>query len=460
MKHQNFITSYLQVFLATLYLFITYSLKLTAITLGDKMNVLVIGSGGREHAMVWKISKSNKINKIYCVPGNGGISEIAECVNINPEETDELIRFVKKNSIDITVVGPEIPLAKGIVGEFEKNNLRIFGPSKEAARLEGSKSFAKEFMKQNNIPTAKFKTFDSIEKVKNFIEECRFPLVIKADGLAAGKGVIIVDSMEDALKTLYNIMEIKIFGQAGDKVIVEEMLHGEEASFLVFTDGNSVIPMPSSQDHKRIFDNDQGPNTGGMGAYSPAPVINKSLEKKIMERVIYPTINGMKKEGKIYKGILYAGIMVCNGEPFVLEFNARFGDPETQPILMRMKSDIIPVIEAVINGNLGEIKINWDERAAVCIVMASKGYPGDYEKGKEIAGLSEAGELDDVVIFHAGTKKEENKFYTTGGRVLGVTALGNGIKEAISRAYEATEKISFDGAHFRKDIGKRALGRI
>ena len=424
------------------------------------MNVLLIGSGGREHAMVWKIAGSRKVNKIFCAPGNGGISEIAECVNINPEETEKLISFAKGNSIDITVIGPEIPLVNGIVDEFEKNNLRIFGPAKDAARLEESKSFAKEFMKQNNIPTAKFKTFDSIEKAKSFIEECRFPLVIKADGLAAGKGVIIVDSMEDALKTLNDIMERKIFGSAGDKVIIEEMLHGEEASFLVFTDGNSVIPMPSSQDHKRIFDNDEGPNTGGMGAYSPAPVINKSLEKKIMERVIYPTINGMKKEGKIYKGILYAGIMVCNGEPFVLEFNVRFGDPETQPILMRMKSDIMTVIEAVINGNLGEIKINWDDRSAVCIVMASKGYPGDYEKGKEISGLREAGELDDVAVFHAGTKKDGNKFYTTGGRVLGVTALGNGIKEAIARAYEATEKIHFEGAQFRKDIGRKALERI
>jgi len=359
----------------------------------------------------------------------------------------------------LTLVGPELPLVNGIVNEFEKNDLRIFGPSKEAARLEGSKSFAKDFMRQNNIPTGKFQIFDSRKKAKSFIEECSLPLVIKADGLAAGKGVIIVESVKDALKTIDEIMVKKIFGKAGDKVIIEEMLHGEEASFLVFTDGNFVSPMPSSQDHKRIFDNDEGPNTGGMGAYSPAPVITKNLENRIMEKIILPTIQGMKREGKIYKGVLYAGLMICNGEPFVLEFNVRLGDPEAQPILVRMKSDIIPIIEAVINGDLEKEKIDWDERSAVCIVMASKGYPGEYEKGKEISGLAEASELDDVFIFHGGTKKSNNLFYTSGGRVLGVTALGNGIKEAISKAYCATSKIHFEGAHFRKDIGRKALAR-
>ena len=423
------------------------------------MKVLVIGSGGREHAIVWKISKSNKAKKIFCAPGNGGISEIAECVNINPEVSDNLINFAKKEKIDLTVVGPEVPLVNGIVNDFEKNNLRIFGPYKEAAKLEGSKSFAKDFMKRNNIPTAKFQTFDSIKKAKNFIEECSFPLVIKVDGLAAGKGVIIVNSLEEASKTLNDIMVKKKFGGAGEKVVIEEMLHGEEASYLVFTDGNSVISMPSSQDHKRIFDDDRGPNTGGMGAYSPAPVINRKLEKKIMEKIIFPAVQGMKREGKIYKGILYAGIMVCNGEPFVLEFNVRFGDPETQPILMRMKSDIIDVIEAVIDRNLEEAKIEWDTMAAVCIVMASKGYPGDYERDKEISGLSEVSELDDVFVFHAGTRKSNGKFYTSGGRVLGVTALGNGIEEAITRAYEVTSKINFEGAHYRRDIGRKALGR-
>lgn len=423
------------------------------------MNILVIGSGGREHALVWKISRSKKVKKIFCAPGNGGISEIAECVDIKPEETDRLLSFAKKNSIDITVVGPELSLVNGIVDEFEKHNLKIFGPCKEAARLEGSKSFSKEFMKQHNITTARFQSFDSFEKAKSFVEECEHPLVIKADGLAAGKGVILADSKEDAIKAVDEIMVKKAFGNAGERVVIEEMLCGEEASFLVFTDGNSVIPMPTSQDHKRIFDNDEGPNTGGMGAYSPAPVITKKLEDRVMEKVIFPVIAGMKKIGNPYKGILYAGLMICKGEPFVLEFNVRFGDPEAQPILMRMKSDIIPIIEAVIAGNLEKVKIDWDSRAALCIVMASKGYPGDYEKGKKISGLQEAAELDNVVVFHSGTKKSGSDFLTSGGRVLGITALGDGIKEAIDRAYEATDSISFEGAQYRRDIGKKALNR-
>jgi phosphoribosylamine--glycine ligase len=423
------------------------------------MKVLVVGSGGREHALVWKIAQSPRVKKIYCAPGNAGIAQMAECLSISAEDVKGLTAWAEKEKIDLTVVGPEAPLTLGMVDIFRARGLRVFGPSQKAAEIEGSKAFTKELMKKYGIPTGESETFTDPAAAIKYIKGKGAPLVVKADGLAAGKGVIICRKVEEALSALDLILVQKAFGAAGAKVVVEEFLEGEEASFLAFTDGETVLPLPTSQDHKAIYDNDQGPNTGGMGAYSPAPVVTEKVHREAMEKVMIPTVRGMAREGRKYQGVLYAGLMIKDEKPKVLEFNARFGDPEAQPLLMRLKSDLIPILEATIDGKLSNHKMELEDRSSVCVVVASGGYPGSYEKGKVISGLREAARVRDAFVFHAGTAMKEGKVVTNGGRVLGVTALGNGIQEAIQRAYEAVAKISWEGAYYRKDIGHKALAR-
>ncbi len=423
------------------------------------MKVLVVGSGGREHALVWKLSQSNSVSGIYCSPGNGGISAIADCVGIDADDIEGLLAFAKKEKIDFTVVGPEAPLVSGIVDIFEKEGLHIFGPVSQGAKLEGSKAFSKNFMRKHGIPTAEFQIFDNSDEAADYIRGKKYPLVVKADGLAAGKGVFVCSSAAEAEEAAGLIMKKGIFGKAGREIVVEECLKGEEASILAFCDGNTIMPMDSSQDHKRIFDGDKGPNTGGMGAYSPAPVITGNLMKVIDEKILQRTIRGLKKEGIKYKGVIYAGIMVTDKGPMVLEYNVRFGDPETQPLLMRMKTDLMEVIKTVSAGDLNKIKLEWDDRAAVCVVMASGGYPGKYDKGFEVTGLEKAGSINDVFVFHAGTRRKDGRILTSGGRVLGVTALGNNIEKAVEKAYGAAGLIKFDGVFFRKDIGHKALAK-
>jgi len=416
-----------------------------------------VGGGGREHALVWKVAQSPKVSKIYCAPGNAGISEQATLVPIKANDLSGLLKFALQEKIDLTVVGPEEPLTKGIVDLFTSNSLSIFGPSKKAAEIEGSKVFAKEVMKKYHIPTASFEVFDDRKEAVGYIRKHGTPIVVKADGLAAGKGVIICKTTEEAIQSVDQIMIEKIFKEAGNRVVIEECLIGEEASYIAFTDGKTILPMASSQDHKAAFNRDQGPNTGGMGAYSPAPVVTEQVHRRIMEEVLKPLIQGMSEEGKPYKGAIYAGVMINEGHPKVLEFNARFGDPETQPVLMRMRGDIIPILEACIKGDLSKWEIEWDNRAAVCVVMASKGYPGDYERGKAMSGLKEVSQMKDVFVFHAGTAFQDGQIVTNGGRVLGVTGLGKDIPNAIERTYEAVKKISWDGVHYRTDIGQKAL---
>ncbi len=423
------------------------------------MKILVVGSGGREHALVWKIAQSPRVTKIFCAPGNAGISEQATITPIRANDLNGLLKFALKEEVDLTVVGPEEPLTKGIVDLFESKGLTIFGASQKAAEIEGSKTFAKEMMKKYAIPTASYEIFEDPREAMAYIRRQGAPIVVKADGLAAGKGVIVCKTVEEAIQTVSRIMVERVFGEAGRRVVVEEYLVGEEASYIAFTDGKVILPMASSQDHKAIFDGDEGPNTGGMGAYSPAPVVTDEVHEKILERVLRPMIQGMGEEGRPYKGVLYAGLMIRDDHPKVLEFNARFGDPETQPVLMRMKGDIIPVLEACIQGKLSEHRIEWDNRASVCVVMASKGYPGDYEKGKKIRGLKEVCQMKDVFVFHAGTDMKEGQTVTNGGRVLGVTGLGEDIERAIENTYQAVQKISWDGVHYRKDIGQKALCR-
>jgi phosphoribosylamine---glycine ligase len=420
------------------------------------MKILVIGSGGREHALCWKINQSSLCKKIYCAPGNAGTALIAENISIKEFEIQKLIEFVKKEKIDLTVVGPESWLEQGITDEFEKNNLKIFGASKKAARIETNKSYSKKLMIKAVIPTAEFKSFTEMQKAIEYIKG-KEKIVVKASGLAAGKGVIICNNELEGIKAIKKIMQEKTFGKAGNEIIIEEFLEGEEASFLAFCDGNTAKPMVSSQDHKKVYDNDLGLNTGGMGAYSPAPVMTLELEEKTMNEVIIPALNEMKKQGNPFKGILYAGLMIKKNELKVVEFNARFGDPETQVVLPRMETDLIKVMLACIEGKLNEIKIEWKKEPACCVVLASKGYPEKYEKGIEIKGLEN--KFNNAIIFHAGTKKENEKILTNGGRVLGITGTGNSIKESIENAYNAVKKISFNGMHYRKDIGKKALER-
>ena len=423
------------------------------------MKILVVGSGGREHALVWKIAQSPAVKKIYCAPGNAGIAQQAECVPLAAEDGPAILSFAEKEKIDLTIVGPEAPLVGGLVDAFQEQGRRIFGATRRAAEIEGSKAFAKYIMKKYGIPSGDFRVFTNHGDAVQYVKETGTPLVIKADGLAAGKGVILCPTAEEALAALDLIMVQKAFGEAGKKVVVEEFLQGEEASFLAFTDGETVLPLPSCQDHKPIFDQDQGPNTGGMGAYSPAPVVNEKVHRQVMEQIMIPTVRGMAEEGRRYRGVLYAGLMIENEKAKVLEFNARFGDPETQPLLLRMKSDLVSVLEATIDGDLSTLRMDWDKRPAVCVVMAMQGYPGPYEKGKEIFGLREAAKNPGIFVFHAGTAGKEGKIVTQGGRVLGVTAIGDTLGDAIRLAYEAAEKISWEGVYFRKDIGQKALRR-
>jgi phosphoribosylamine--glycine ligase len=421
------------------------------------MKILVVGGGGREHSLAWKLARSDRVSRVYVAPGNAGTEGVATNVPIAAEDLDRLLEFSVSERIDLTVVGPEAPLVLGIVDRFQGRGLRIFGPTAAAARLEGSKSFSKAAMARYGVPTAESWQFDDPEAAKAFVLERGAPLVVKADGLAAGKGVVVARSTQEALAALEDIMVRRSFGEAGSKVVVEEFLVGEEASFLAFCDGRSVLPMASSQDHKPALDGDRGPNTGGMGAYSPAPVVTPGLFEEAVCRVMRPMVEGMARDGTPYVGVLYAGLMIHEGRMKVLEFNCRFGDPECQPIVMRMKGDLLPILEACVDGRLSEVELEWDPRAAVCVVMASEGYPGAYTKGVEIHGLEDAGGSPEVVVFHAGTRREGERVLTSGGRVLGVTALGLGIGEAVERAYGSVEKIRWPGAHYRRDIGRKAL---
>ena len=419
------------------------------------VNVLVVGSGGREHAIGWKLSQSDNVDRVFHAPGNGGT---LNNVQISADNLDELAKFASENRC-FTVIGPEAPLAMGIVDMFNEKNLKVFGPTKEAAQLESSKIWAKQFLKRNNIPTAAFEVFDDPVKAKEYVNKIGYNVVIKADGLASGKGVIVCDSKDEAEKSIDMMLVDKKFGDAGNNIIIEERIDGIEASYIALSDGKIAIPMATSQDHKRIFDNDKGPNTGGMGAYSPTPIIDNDISQKIQEKIIDKTILSLRNEGITFKGFLYAGIMLKDGEPYVLEYNVRMGDPECQPILMRMDSDLFEYLMGSVNGTLGNMQqISWKNKSAVCIVLASKGYPESYQKGDEIFGLGNT--FDDANIFHAGTKEQDKKIITNGGRVLGVTALGDTLESAIKHAYDVTEKISWKNKYFRTDIGKKGLSSL
>ncbi len=422
------------------------------------MKILVIGNGGREHALVWKINQSPMVEKLYCAPGNGGIAQIAECADIAPTDIKGLIRFAKKNRIDLTVVGPELPLTMGIVDQFEKAGLKIFGPNKKAAEIEGSKRFTKDLMAKYNIPSAEYRVFTKYKEAVQYIHEKESPLVLKADGLAAGKGVLVCHSRTEAFEGAERILKNREFGDAGNSLIIEECLVGEEASVLAITDGERLVTLPTAQDHKAIFEGDTGPNTGGMGAYAPAPVVTSKMLDVVKEKILIPTIHGMKKEGRPYYGVLYAGLMFTREGPKVLEFNCRFGDPEIQAILPLLDTDLVVSIQACLDGRLSEDSIKIKNKAAVCVVMASGGYPGSYEKGKVIRGLDAVS--DEIMVFHAGTKIKNGEVVTSGGRVLGVTAVDDSIQSAIKKGYEAIGKITFDMAYYRRDIGHRALERI
>jgi len=421
------------------------------------MKLLIIGSGGREHALVWKLKQSPRVTKIFCAPGSAGIGELAECVAITPEQLDRLAEFAQKERIDLTVVGPELPLTLGIVDLFESRGLKIFGPNRAAAQLEGSKAFTKEILHANGIPTAAFATFTDAAAARQYLARQKSPYVVKADGLAAGKGVLICATLAEAEAALDEILVRKSFGAAGNKVVIEEFLAGEEASFMALTDGEHVLPLATSQDHKRIFDGDQGPNTGGMGAYSPAPVVTAEVHARILREILLPLLIGLKRQSIRYRGLIYAGLMITQDGPKVIEFNARFGDPECQPIMMRLKSDLLPLLEATIDGKLDQVEAEWYEDPAVCVVLAANGYPGAYDKGKEISGLEKLANWSQGFVFHAGTARENNRWLTAGGRVLGVTARGKTLVEAVEEVYRAVGVISWPGMHYRKDIARRAL---
>lgn len=420
------------------------------------MKILVIGSGGREHALVWKLARSSKVRKIFCAPGNGGISQFAECVAISPEDIAGLADFASARGINLTVVGPEAPLSRGIVDEFEKRGLRIFGPRKNAAILEYSKCFTKEFCNRHNIPTAPYHAYNDVAKARESMKQREdYPVVIKADGLAAGKGVVVAKSRREALETLDAFMLDEKLGESGRKIVVEEFLEGVEATYMVATDGQNFVSLESSQDHKRIGEADTGPNTGGMGAISPSPLMTEEMEKKVIKRIIRPLIMGMREEGRPYTGILYSGLMISGGEPKLIEVNCRFGDPEAQVVLFRMKSDLVLLMEATLSNKLAKYSVKFSPQPAVCVVLSAKGYPGSYENGKKIKGLENVEEQKNVIVFHAGTRMEKNDFITSGGRVLGVTAREKDLKSALQKAYKAVAKISWDGVYYRRDIGKR-----
>ncbi|MBI4341288.1 MAG: phosphoribosylamine--glycine ligase [Candidatus Omnitrophica bacterium] len=421
------------------------------------MRVLVIGSGGREHAVVWKLAQSPEVTKLFCAPGNGGISELAELVDIGAEDLEGLADFAEAKDIDLTVVGPEAALAKGIVDLFEKRGLRIFGPTKAAAKLESSKSFAKNLMKKYHIPTGQFAVFDDPQAARAYVRQLGVPIVVKADGLCGGKGVIVAQTLSEALGAIDLLMEDKLFKQAGERVVIEERLVGEEASILVVTDGTTAIPMVPAQDHKRLQEGDKGPNTGGMGAYAPAPVVTEAVAHQVTEHIILPTIRAMASEGSPCKGVLYAGLMLTADGPKVLEFNVRFGDPEIQAVLPLLGSDLVPLLDDAVEGRLSTTQCHWSAGSAACVVLASGGYPGDFQIGKEIRGLEAVKGRRDAIVFHAGTKRDRDRIVTWGGRVLNVVGTGADLEEALKRAYDAVGRISFDGMQYRKDIGFRAL---
>ncbi|MGB2696415.1 MAG: phosphoribosylamine--glycine ligase [Candidatus Zixiibacteriota bacterium] len=417
------------------------------------MKILIVGGGGREHALAWKLSQSPKATIVYGAPGNAGIEKIGKCVSIKADDIKTLADFAQRENIDLTLVGPELPLTLGIVDEFETRNLKIFGPSQAASMIEGSKAFAKEFMRKYHIPTASFQIFEQKDKALNFISSTDFPVVIKADGLAAGKGSIIAQDFSSAEQAINKILVEKVFGEAGSRVVVEDFLEGEEVTIMAFTDGNTIVPMVSSQDYKRAYTDDRGPNTGGMGSYAPTLFINERMMKKIQEEILEPTVAGLENEGRIFKGILYAGLIITEVGPKVMEYNCRFGDPETQVVLPLLKDDLLEIFLSVLEEELDLVDINWKDEFCVCVVLASAGYPGKYDKGIEIFGLDKA---EEVTVFHAGTKTTNGKVVTNGGRVIGVTAVDKNTEKTISKAYSAIEKIRFKGMQFRKDIGRKA----
>ncbi len=430
--------------------------------LSTRMKVLIVGNGGREHALAWKIRQSPLVSDLYCAPGNAGIAELADCVPIDASNIVEVADFAQTIKADLTVVGPELPMVLGIGDEFVRRGLTIFCPSRGAAEIEGSKAFAREFMTRRKIPSPRYEVCSSIEEAHDFVKRAPFgfPFVVKADGLASGKGTLIAKDAARAKEAVDAMMAEKKFGSAGAKLVMEEFLEGDEVSFLVFSDGSRVVPMASVQDHKRALDGDKGANTGGMGTVSPTTNISMDGHKRIMQEIIVPTIAGLAEEGRRFQGVLFAGLMITDAGPKVLEFNARFGDPETQVIMARMRSDVVPILQQCATGTLGETRVEWAKEPAVCVVLASKGYPDEPETGKVVTGLDAIKEWSDVVVYHAATKREDGAVKTVGGRVLGVTALGANLDSAIARAYEAIEKIQFDGMFYRKDIGARALARL
>ncbi|MFL8631620.1 phosphoribosylamine--glycine ligase [Clostridioides difficile] len=416
------------------------------------MKILVVGGGGREHAICWKLSKEKNVEKIYCAPGNAGIANVAECVNIGDTNIEELLKFAKENEIGLTIVGPEVPLVMGIVDEFEKEGLRVFGPNKKCAQLEGSKAFSKEFMIKHNIPTAKYKEYTNLEEAISEIDSFGYPVVIKADGLAAGKGVVIPENREDAIATLKEMMSDKKFGAAGDKIVIEEFLKGIETSILAFVDNDTIVPMASAKDHKKVNNYEQGPNTGGMGTFSPSEIYTEELANKVKETVLEKTLEGFKKDGLNFKGILFVGLMITEDGEKVLEYNVRFGDPETQSVLFRLETDLHEIMEAILDNKLKDIEINYSDEEAVCVMLTSGGYPDGYEKGKIITGLENLD--DDIVVFHSGTKMLDGNLVTNGGRVIGITAKSTTVKDASEKVYENIKKINFEGMHYRTDIGR------
>lgn len=416
------------------------------------MKILVVGGGGREHAICWKLSKEASVDKIYCAPGNAGISNVAQCIDIQDSDIENLLKFAKENKIDLTIVGPEIPLVAGIVDKFEKEGLKIFGPNKKCAQLEGSKSFSKDFMIRHNLPTAKYKEYTDLDEAISEIDSFGYPVVIKADGLAAGKGVVIPENREDAITTLKEMMSDKKFGNAGDKIVVEEFLTGIETSILAFVDNDTIVPMVSSKDHKKVFEGETGLNTGGMGTFSPSEIYTEKLAKEVQEKILDKTLEGFKKDNLNYKGILFVGLMITEDGPKILEYNVRFGDPETQSVLFRLDTDLNKIISEILNNNLKNIEINYSKEEAICVMLTSGGYPENYEKGKVISGLEN---LDsDIVVFHSGTKFDNENIVTNGGRVIGITAKGKTVKEAAQKVYENIKKINFEKMHYRKDIWK------
>ena len=420
----------------------------------EKLKLLVVGGGGREHTILWKLAQSPRVEKLYCAPGNGGIAQLAQCVNLKATDIEGVVEFAKREGIDLVFVAPDDPLVLGMVDALEAAGIRAFGPSKAAAIIEGSKAFSKGLMKKYQIPTADYEIFEKAEDAAAYIrEKNQFPAVIKADGLALGKGVVIAQNMEEAEQALHSIMEDKIFGASGNRVVIEEFLTGQEVSVLCFTDGKTMKPMVSAQDHKRAFDHDQGPNTGGMGTFSPSRVYTDELAEQCMETIFLPTMRAMNQEGRTFRGVLYFGLILTSDGPKVIEYNCRFGDPETQVVLPRLKTDLLEILEAILDGRLEEMEIEWDQGAAVCVVLASGGYPASYETGKPIRGLEKFQDREDLIVFHAGTKQTAEGLVTSGGRVLGVTALADDLEQAIRKAYDAVPWITFENLHYRRDIG-------